>query len=157
MNRLSQILEETSVKVGIKASSKKRVFEQASLLFESKCGVARDRVFNSLFSREKLGSTGLGNEIAIPHGRINGIDQAFSVVMSLAEPVAFDANDEKPVLLLVFLLVPIHAEQSHLDILSDVAEMLSDVTFVSGLKKSEDAKSLYQKLRNWTSVDSKIY
>ena len=95
MNKLSSILRVDQVLIGAKASSKKRVFEQASLLLESKSGIARSKIFNSLFSREKLGSTGLGNGVAIPHGRIEGLKEAFSIVFYLDEHISFDANDGK--------------------------------------------------------------
>jgi PTS system nitrogen regulatory IIA component len=135
MNKLSSILKVDQVLLRVKASSKKRVLESASLLFESKSGIARNKIFNSLFSREKLGSTGLGNGIAIPHGRIEGLKEAFSIVFYLEEPISFDANDEKLVDLLIFLLVPMNADQKHLEILSDVAEMLSNPKFIIDLKE----------------------
>ena len=137
MNKLSSILRVDQVLIGAKASSKKRVFEQASLLLESKSGIARSKIFNSLFSREKLGSTGLGNGVAIPHGRIEGLKEAFSIVFYLDEPISFDANDGKLVEILIFLLVPIDAHQRHLDIFADVAEMLSDQKFITELKASK--------------------
>lgn len=126
MNRISQLLPLANIAVGQEASSKKRVFEQAGLLFENNQGIARVKVFDSLFARERLGSTGLGEGIAIPHGRIKGLKEAVAALVRLSEPVAFDAPDGKPVGLLLFLLVPEQATQQHLEILSEVAEMLSD-------------------------------
>ncbi|MFN5258018.1 MAG: PTS IIA-like nitrogen regulatory protein PtsN, partial [Burkholderiales bacterium] len=128
MNRVSKLLPLANITVGLDASSKKRVFEQAGLLFENNQGIARVKVFDSLFARERLGSTGLGEGIAIPHGRIKGLKEAVAALVRLDEPVAFDAPDGKPVNLLLFLLVPEQATQQHLEILSEVAEMLSDRT-----------------------------
>jgi PTS system nitrogen regulatory IIA component len=125
MNRVSKLLPLANITVGLDASSKKRVFEQAGLLFENNQGIARVKVFDSLFARERLGSTGLGEGIAIPHGRIKGLKEAVAALVRLDEPVAFDAPDGKPVNLLLFLLVPEQATQQHLEILSEVAEMLS--------------------------------
>jgi PTS system nitrogen regulatory IIA component len=149
MNRISQLLPLTNVIVGLEASSKKRVFEQAGLLFENNQGIARVKVFDSLFARERLGSTGLGEGIAIPHGRIKGLKDAVAAVLRLSEPVAFDAPDGKPVSLLLILLVPEQATQQHLEILSEVAEMLSDRAMRDRLLSEADPKVLHEALASW--------
>ena len=149
MNRISQLLPLTNVMVGLEASSKKRVFEQAGLLFENNQGIARVKVFDSLFARERLGSTGLGEGIAIPHGRIKGLKDAVAAVLRLTEPVAFDAPDGKPVSLLLILLVPEQATQQHLEILSEVAEMLSDRAMRDRLLSEADPKALHEALASW--------
>jgi len=149
MNRISELLPAGNVVVGLDASSKKRVFEQVGLLFENNQGIARVKVFDSLFARERLGSTGLGEGIAIPHGRIKGLKEAIAAVVRLAEPVAFDAPDGKPVSLLVFLLVPEQATQQHLEILSEVAEMLSDKVMRDTLLTQESPEALHQALSAW--------
>jgi len=149
MNRISQLLPLANIAVGQEASSKKRVFEQAGLLFENNQGIARVKVFDSLFARERLGSTGLGEGIAIPHGRIKGLKEAVAALIRLSEPVPFDAPDGKPVTLLLFLLVPEQATQQHLEILSEVAEMLSDRQ-MSDLSSTEtDPQSLHRALEAW--------
>jgi len=149
MNRISQLLPLTNVMIGLEASSKKRVFEQAGLLFENNQGIARVKVFDSLFARERLGSTGLGEGIAIPHGRIKGLKEAVAALVRLSEPVAFDAPDGKSVSLLVFLLVPEQATQQHLEILSELAEMLSDRAMRDTLLTQADPKVIHQALEAW--------
>ena len=149
MNRVSKLLPLANITVGLDASSKKRVFEQAGLLFENNQGIARVKVFDSLFARERLGSTGLGEGIAIPHGRIKGLKEAIAALVRLDEPVAFDAPDGKPVNLLLFLLVPEQATQQHLEILSEVAEMLSDRTMRETLLTATDPQALHQALEAW--------
>ena len=149
MNRISQLLPATNIMVGLEASSKKRVFEQTGLLFENNQGIARVKVFDSLFARERLGSTGLGEGIAIPHGRIKGLKEAVAALVRLAEPVAFDAPDGKPVNLLLFLLVPEQATQQHLEILSEVAEMLSDKAMRETLLNESQAALIHQALASW--------
>lgn len=149
MNRISQLLPATNIMVGLEASSKKRVFEQAGLLFENNQGIARVKVFDSLFARERLGSTGLGEGIAIPHGRIKGLKEAVAALVRLAEPVAFDAPDGKPVNLLLFLLVPEQATQQHLEILSEVAEMLSDKAMRETLLNEAQVELIHQALESW--------
>ena len=84
MNLIAKLLPLQNIQVGLDASSKKRVFEQAGLLFENNQGVGRSTVFDSLFAREKLGSTGLGQGVAIPHGRIKGLKEAVGAFMRLA-------------------------------------------------------------------------
>ena len=116
MNPLTNLLSASQVLLDLDASSKKRVFEQAGMLFESHLGLARSVVFDSLFAREKLGSTGLGQGIAIPHGRIKGLKQAAGAFLRLTNPVPFDSPDGRPVSLLFVLLVPEQATEEHLQI-----------------------------------------
>lgn len=149
MNRISSLLSVKNILLGVEATSKKRVFEQAGLLFEENHGIARAKVFDSLFARERLGSTGLGEGIAIPHGRIKGLEEAVAAVVRLSEPVSFDAPDGIPVSVLIFLLVPEHATQQHLEILSEVAEMLSDSHLRESLLQSPTPEALFQSLSGW--------
>ena len=114
MNRLASILPVTQVLVSVDATSKKRAFEEAGLLFEGLRGLSRALVTDSLFARERLGSTGLGHGVAIPHGRIKGLKAPMAAVFQLERPIGFDAPDEQPVVLLIFLLVPEAATQKHL-------------------------------------------
>ena len=109
MNIISQLLPLENVLIDLDVSSKKRVFEQAGLLFENNQKIARSQVFDKLFAREKLGSTGLGKGIAIPHGRIKGLRDAIGAMIRLREPISFDAPDGNPVNLIFVLLVPEHA------------------------------------------------
>ena len=149
MNRLAAILPLANVQVGVDATSKKRVFEQAGVLFENQHAIARSVVFDSLFARERLGSTGLGEGVAIPHGRIKGLKQPLAAFVRLAEPIAFESPDGQPVSLLIFLLVPEQATQQHLEILSEIAQLLSDAQARERLNKEENREALYQVLTQW--------
>ena len=111
MNRLAAILPTSGVLVGVDATSKKRVFEHAGLLFENQHAIARAMVTDNLFARERLGSTGLGHGVAIPHGRIKGLKNPLAAVLRVQQPIGFDAPDDEPVALLIFLLVPEAATQ----------------------------------------------
>ena len=133
MNLIAKLLPLQNIQVGLDASSKKRVFEQAGLLFENNQGVGRSTVFDSLFAREKLGSTGLGQGVAIPHGRIKGLKEAVGAFMRLAAPVQFDAPDGKPVSLLFVLLVPEQATEQHLQILREQLTAAADEAAVHAL------------------------
>ncbi len=152
MNLLSKLLPPANVVVDLDVSSKKRVFEQAGLLFENHHGVARSKVFDSLFARERLGSTGLGQGVAVPHGRIKGLREAIAAFIRLDQPIPFDAPDDLPVNLMVFLLVPEQATQQHLEILSEIAQMLSDRSFRETLLQAPDAQALHQLLLRWEPV-----
>jgi PTS system nitrogen regulatory IIA component len=151
MNRLSQILPSAQILVGLEATSKKRAFEEAGLLFENLHGLNRALITDSLFARERLGSTGLGHGVAIPHGRIKGLKAPLAAVFQLAAPIGFDAPDEQAVRLLIFLLVPEAATQKHLEILSEIAEMLSDSALREQLKLSASANDLHQLIATWRS------
>jgi len=154
MNRLSSILPVAQVLVGLEATSKKRAFEEAGLLFENLHGLSRALVTDSLFARERLGSTGLGHGVAIPHGRIKGLKSPMAAVFQLAGPIGFDAPDEQPVNLLIFLLVPEAATQKHLEILSEIAEMLSDAALRENIKASASQASLHALIATWQSAQT---
>src|SRR5574342_810301 len=126
MNLIAKLLPPSNILLDLDVTSKKRMFEQAGLLFENNQGVARSLVFDSLFARERLGSTGLGQGVAIPHGRIKGLKEAVGAFVRLAQPVPFDAPDGNPVTLVFVLLVPEKATEKHLQILSELAQMFSD-------------------------------
>ena len=95
MNLISKLLPPSNIVLDLEVSSKKRMFEQAGLIFENNQGVARSLVFDSLFARERLGSTGLGQGVAIPHGRIKGLREPVAAFVRLGSPVPFDAPDGK--------------------------------------------------------------
>ena len=152
MNLIARLLPESNVIIDLDVASKKRVFEQAGLLFENNNQIARSQVFDSLFAREKLGSTGLGQGIAIPHGRIKGLKEAVGAVVRLRHPIAFDAPDGQPVNLIFVLLVPEKATDMHLQILSELAQMFSERVFRERLAASPDAASTWDAIRGWAPV-----
>lgn len=154
MNRLASILPVAQVLVGVEATSKKRAFEEAGLLFENLHGLSRALVTDSLFARERLGSTGLGHGVAIPHGRIKGLKAPMAAVFLLGQPIGFDAPDEQPVSLLIFLLVPEAATQKHLEILSEIAELLSDSALRESIKASTSQDGLHQLIAGWRSTQA---
>ena len=149
MSLVAKLLNANHVLVDLQVSSKKRLFEQAGLLFENQDGVARSVVFESLFARERLGSTGLGQGVAIPHGRIKGLKEAQGALLRLAQPVPFDAPDGQPVGLVFVLLVPEKATEKHLQILSELAQMFSDRALREALARAPDAASLHQLVAAW--------
>ena len=154
MNRLAAILPQANVVVDVEATSKKRVFERAGLLFENEHQIARALVTDNLFARERLGSTGLGHGVAIPHGRIKGLKNPLAAVLRLQQPIPFDAPDDEPVAMLIFLLVPEAATQRHLEILSEIAEMLSERDLRERLKTEPDAAGVHKLIQDWEPLKS---
>ena len=151
MNQIARLLPLDNVVANLDASSKKRVFEQAGILFENHQSVARSTVYDALFAREKLGSTGLGQGIAIPHGRIKGLKTPIGAFFRLMSPVQFDAPDGKPVELIFVLLVPEAANEHHLHLLSELAQMFSDKNFREQLATVPDAAALHGLFANWAA------
>lgn len=149
MNLVSKLLPLSNVILELDASSKKRVFEQVGLLFENNHHIARSQVFDSLFAREKLGSTGLGQGIAIPHGRIKGLKEAVGAIVRMKQPIPFDAPDGQPVNLIFVLLVPDRATDLHLQILSELAQMFSDKPFREQLLAGATSSAVHQLISEW--------
>jgi PTS system nitrogen regulatory IIA component len=149
MNLVAKLLPPGNVVLDLQVSSKKRLFEQIGLLFENHHGIARNLVFDSLFDRERLGSTGLGQGIAIPHGRIKGLKEALGAFVRLAQPVPFDAPDGNPVTLVFTLLVPEQATEKHLQILSELAQMFGDRHLRELLAGASDASALHRIISEW--------
>lgn len=142
MNALTKILPTAQVLLDVDSSSKKRVFEQVGMLFEKHLGLGHTLVFDSLFAREKLGSTGLGQGVAIPHGRIKGLKQAAGAFLRLKTPVPFDAPDGRPVNLMFVLLVPEQATEQHLQILSELAQNFAEQPFREALLAAPDSAAV---------------
>ena len=142
MNVIGEILPLDHIVLDLPVSSKKRLFEQIGLLIENKAEMARSDVFECLFAREKLGTTALGQGVAIPHGRIKGLKQAVGALIRLAAPIPFDSPDGRPVTLLFVLLVPEQATEEHLQILSELAQRFSDRAFREALQQAADAPAV---------------
>ena len=138
-----QIRPTEQVLLDLDASSKKRVFEQAGMLFEARLGLARSTIFDSLFAREKLGSTGIGQGIAIPHGKLAGMKRITGIFARLETPVDFEALDDQPVDLLFLLLAPEGAGADHLKALSRIARVLRDPDTVRKIRGTRDAAAIH--------------
>jgi len=149
MTLVSKLLSPADVVLDLQVSSKKRLFEQVGLMFENQHAIARSVVFDSLFARERLGSTGLGQGVAIPHGRIKGLKEALGAFIRVAQPVPFDAPDGNPVTLVFVLLVPEKATEKHLQLLSELAQMFSDKALREAMTRAPDAAALHQLVTAW--------
>jgi PTS system nitrogen regulatory IIA component len=136
--------------VGHSATSKKRLLEAlASSLADGQGESVERAIFDSLFAREKLGSTGLGHGVAIPHGRTPGLTNAIGTFVRLSEGVDFGAIDGAPVDLVFALAVPEHFSHQHLVLLSQLAEMFGDAAFCQRLREAPDNAAAYALLADW--------
>ena len=147
--RLATLLPASNIVLDLEVTSKKRLFEQIGLLFENQQQIARALVTDNLFAREKLGSTGLGQGIAIPHGRIKGLQEATAAFVRTSTPILFDAPDGKPVSQIFALLVPEKATDIHLHILSDLAQMFSDKSFREQISAAQDPLAVHRLFASW--------
>jgi nitrogen PTS system EIIA component len=144
MNFLSQILTPQRTLCRAPAMSKEHLFETiAKIVCDDQQSLPYDTVLNHLTAREKLGSTGMGQGIAIPHCRISQCTRPMGALLTLDEPLAFDAPDDLPVDLLFVLLVPAQARQEHLDILANIAQLISQTDICSRLRAARDNRALY--------------
>jgi len=148
MNQIAHLLDTRNIALDLDVPSKARLFDAAGALFAN-AGLDAASIASSLAAREKLGSTGLGQGVAIPHGRIKGLKEARGAFIRLHEPVAFDAPDGKPVSQVFVLLVPEQATDLHLQLLSELAQMFSERAFREQLVTARDPSDLLALFRAW--------
>lgn len=142
------LITETRIRARVEVASKKRLLESlAELLAPAGPKCSPSSVFDLLNERERLGSTGLGEGIALPHARISGIDDAIGAFVQLNQGVSFDAPDDRPVDLAFGLLVPHAATDVHLSLLSGLAERFSDPLLREALRRADSSDELLALLR----------
>lgn len=152
MTDLKAILTPARSRSQVPGNSKKRIFEEvADLLVADQPGLDAADIITSLLAREKLGSTGLGRGIAIPHCRLEGCEQPLGVLMSLATPTDFDAPDDEPVDLLCVLVVPGEAHQEHLEILATLAGLFRQEALCNALRACDSGEELFNVIADWES------
>lgn len=148
--QVTELLDLDHIGCNIQSASKKRALEQLSqLLAADQEEMSAIQIFDSLFSREKLGSTGLGHGVAIPHGRHKQTSQTHAAFIKLEQGIDFDASDNLPVDLLFALLVPEEATEEHLQLLAQIARMFSDESLLEQLRTSSDEQALLQTIQEW--------
>ncbi len=141
--KLSDIIASDAVIPNIRASSKKQLLQELSNLAGKITGLDARKIFESLLQREKLGSTGLGHGIAIPHGKFNELDHVYGLFARLARPVSYDALDGEPVDLVFLLLAPESAGADHLKALARISRLLRDSAIVKKLRGTDNSEGLY--------------
>ena len=133
-------------------ASKKRLLEQLSeLLSRSSPQLSQQAIFDALVNREKLGSTGLGRGVAIPHGRMAALEEPVCAFIKVKSPVDFDASDDRPVDLVFCLLVPEESTEEHLQVLSTIAEIFSNPSMCSALRECDNGECILAQLCQWES------
>jgi PTS system nitrogen regulatory IIA component len=135
---LADILAEDSVLTCTGITDKRQLFEVLAHKAAERTGLSEAEIVDALMAREELGSTGLGNGIAIPHGKLKGLDGVIAVFARLDEPIEFDSVDDQPVDLVMLLLAPVGAGADHLKALSRVARMLRTEAVVDQLRNDSD-------------------
>ncbi len=148
--KIAEILSPDRVSQGHTFTSKKKALEElAALLARGVPGVQANDILTSLAAREKLGSTGLGHGVAIPHGRMAGVTQSVGAFMRLKHPLDYEAHDGNGVDLVFGLLVPQNATEAHLKHLAAIAEMFSDEAFCRAAREAADDQALHALLANF--------
>jgi len=149
VNLLAPLLPTSHVLLDIPAQDKRALFEQVADLLQPKTGIKRGVILDSLLARERMGSTGLGRGIAIPHGRVRGLREAVGCFVRVLTPIPFDSPDETPVHLVFVLLVPEKSTDLHLEILSELAQMFSDRSMREALAAAPDATAAQRLIAGW--------
>ncbi len=140
---LADIIDAQSVLANLKAQSKKQLLQELSQAMAKTTGIDHRMIFETLSTREKLGSTGLGQGIAVPHGKIAALGRVHGLFAKLAAPVDFDAVDGQPVDLVFVLLAPDHAGADHLKALARISRLMRDPAIVAKLRGTDTAEGLY--------------
>lgn len=151
---LADLLTVERIIADSRATSKKRVLEQLSeLLTQSPESEDTRALFESLCSRERMGSTGLGHGVAIPHARMEGLREVRAAFLRLHKALDFDSPDQLPVDLVIGLAVPAECTETHLKILAKVAEQLSATDFRNSLRHANDSANILGLLKNWHKAE----
>jgi PTS system nitrogen regulatory IIA component len=151
MNVLTDLFTLDRIALDDPAKSRADVFEAAGAIFSQKTGLDPNVIVGFLNAREDLGSTALGAGVAIPHGRVKGLKQPVAAFFRLRDPIEFLAPDGEPISILIFLLVPEKATQLHLEILSSIAQLLSDPDARKSLNTESSPDVVCQMLQTWSS------
>ena len=142
---IESILSPRLTQIGLSGSSKKKVLEEVARTVASvRTDLEENEIFDNLIARERLGSTGIGQGIAIPHSRSDSCDEVIGCLFTTKEKVPFDAIDNEPVDVLFVLLVPKEATSEHLELLSQIAEKFNHPSFCDRLRAASSNEELYQ-------------
>ena len=141
--QLSEIIASDAVLPALKAGSKKQLLQELAGHASKATGIDARQIFETLLQREKLGSTGLGQGMAIPHGKFAKLDRVYCIFARLEQPIDFEAVDDQPVDLVFLLLAPESAGADHLKALARISRLLRDASLVAKLRGTDDAQGLY--------------
>ena len=140
---LAGLLQQSAIIPAMKANSKKQLLQELAAKAAKITGIPEREIFDVILQRERLGSTGVGNGIAIPHGKLKALSQITGLFARLETPVDFEALDDQPVDLVFLLLAPEGAGADHLKALSRIARVLRDPAMVAKLRASDNESAIY--------------
>ncbi len=143
---VTDLISTDGVLANLRAASKKQALQELSQRAAQITGLHERTIFDVLMERERLGTTGVGNGIAIPHGKLANIDRLFGLFARLERPVDFDSIDERPVDLIFLLLAPESAGADHLKALAKVSRLLRDQAVCEKLRGTDDSDALFSVL-----------
>ncbi len=149
MNLLASLLTLETVRLNLNVVSRKRLYEEAGLVFESSAGISHTEAFDALIAREKLGSTCLGSGCALPHGRVESITEPAAVFLRTSAPLSLDAPDGRPVQLFLCLLIP-ENDDMYLKILREAACLFSNKSLKNALLDAKTEVEICELIHNWT-------
>ncbi len=149
---LSEIVDARAILSQLKAQNKKQLLQELSQAFAPMLALDHRIVFEALLTREKLGSTGLGQGIAIPHGRLTQLTRVYGMFARLVNPIAYDSVDNEPVDLVFVLLSPAQAGADHLKALARISRLLREPDTIKKLRGTETAEGLYAILTEPTTT-----
>jgi len=151
MNALLDLFTADCIALHSPAKNRSEAFALAGSLFSQRLNLSSDLIISFLNARENLGSTALGAGVAIPHGRVKGLKDPVAALIRLDAPIEFAAPDGLPVSVLIFLLVPEKATQQHLEILSSIAQLLSDPDTRSKISAENEPEKVCRLLQEWSA------
>lgn len=151
---LSDLIIPDAIVPALKANGKKQALQELAEKAATLTGLDERQIFDTLLQRERLGSTGVGHGIAIPHGKLPGLDRIHGVFARLAKPIEFDTLDDQPVDLIFLLLAPESAGADHLKALARIARLLREPGLAAKLRASNDANALYAVLTAGTAASN---
>ncbi len=147
--QLQELISPERIEFSMPVTSKKRLLEQLSTLMHAdEPGLDEYAAFQSLLDRERLGSTGIGHGVALPHGRLKGLDKAIGAFATLEKEVDYDAIDHEPIKMVFALLVPEQATEDHLQLLARIATVLNNDETRANILGAKNKEEIYQYLTN---------
>ena len=147
--QLQELISPERIEFSMPVTSKKRLLEQLSTLMHAdEPGLDEYAAFQSLLDRERLGSTGIGHGVALPHGRLKGLDKAIGAFATLEKEVEYDSIDHEPIRMVFALLVPEQATEDHLQLLARIANVLNDNETRENILSAKNKEEIYQYLTN---------
>lgn len=151
---LNDLITDQAIIPALKATSKKAALQELSERASALSGLPAREIFDAMLQRERLGSTGVGNGIAIPHGKLARVEKIFGVFARLDRPIDYEAQDGAPVDLIFMLIAPESAGADHLKALARIARVLRDSSFTARLRATKDPAALYLLLTQTPAINA---